>query len=89
MATKSKPIPIRDRFEAFRGTLPNGKPTRSVDRYVRAYRRLAAPMKKVWPIEASRGPIGYCPGILIGNLSFSGAQSIALYEALTGKTYTC
>ena len=72
----------------FSGTLPTGRETTSVDRYVRAYRKLAAPILKVWPEEAKYG-YSYEPGLLIGRISLSAGQSIALYEALTKKKYVC
>ncbi len=74
--------------KSFSGILPNGRETKSIDRYVRAYRKLAAPLIKVWP-EDAKYTVGYEPGIQLGRLSFSSGQAIALYEALTKKKYTC
>lgn len=75
-------------MKKFQGILPNGEKTNSVERYCRAYRKLAAPFKKVWPEDFKYG-YSYEPGILIGRMSFSAKQAVALYEALTKKKYTC
>lgn len=67
-------------------SLPNGKRTTSVDRYVRAYRKLAKPMIKTWPHYEA---LSYDPGVQFGPIAFGNKDSIALYEALTKKKYTC
>lgn len=68
--------------------LPNGKHTTSVDRYVRAYRKLKNVMASIWP-EDAKTQIGYEPGVQMGTISMSNRQAIQLYETITKKKYTC
>ena len=70
------------------GQLPNGEFTVSLRRYVRAYRRLAHPILKIWPEQGQHG-YSYEPGLCIGTIELNSRDSMALYEALTGREYIC
>lgn len=66
--------------------LPNGKITTSQTRYIRAYRRLAKPIRALFPEESKYG-YAFDPGLILGTLDFSSQQAIKIYELITKKKF--
>ena len=80
----------RTKGRAFSGFIPDAKApghlrhTKSVDRYIDAWRKLAAPIAAA----TSRQAVGYEPGIAFTNrLHLDTDVCLLLYKALTGKPF--